>query len=242
MIMNFLENEYHVYVDGSCKPNPGEMSCAWLLYHPKSKSIYKSEIRRLGQGTNQIAEFQAVMSALKAIKPHKDRKIKLYSDSKFVLNCIMGAFKTNRVNFTNYIKEIKELLKDFKSIRLLWDNKSILNSMVDELVKAEYKDGFRPVASLRHKLLSYIDRLGNVKLSDSLIKSIIEETTETDSLAEEENTEPDRKSVTSGRYLYHGDRGSIPKLGTVLHREKEISREIQNEENSRYLLSLFLTS
>jgi ribonuclease HI len=59
------EGNYIAYTDGSCKPNPGPGGCAYRLYGPDGSA--PSEFSRNSKDTtNNIAEMQAVIEALKA--------------------------------------------------------------------------------------------------------------------------------------------------------------------------------
>src|SRR5437016_4926665 len=51
--------------DGACEPNPGMMQIGFVIRDPAWRTV--SEIsRKLGHGTNNIAEYQALIHGLRA--------------------------------------------------------------------------------------------------------------------------------------------------------------------------------
>jgi len=72
-------NEIVIYTDGSCLGNPGKGGwAAVIIKDDKEEIIFGSE----KQSTNNRMELTAAINALLKIK--QDKKIKIYTDSKYV--------------------------------------------------------------------------------------------------------------------------------------------------------------
>ena len=72
-------NEIVIYTDGSCLGNPGKGGWAAIIIKDnKEEIIFGSE----KQSTNNRMELTATINALLKIK--QDKKIKIYTDSKYV--------------------------------------------------------------------------------------------------------------------------------------------------------------
>ncbi len=72
-------NEIVIYTDGSCLGNPGKGGwAAVIIKDDKEEIIFGSE----KQSTNNRMELTAAINALLKIK--EDKKIKIYTDSKYV--------------------------------------------------------------------------------------------------------------------------------------------------------------
>ena len=72
-------NEIVIYTDGSCLGNPGKGGwAAIIIKDDKEEIIFGSE----KQSTNNRMELTAAINALLKIK--QDKKIKIYTDSKYV--------------------------------------------------------------------------------------------------------------------------------------------------------------
>jgi len=104
----------HIYADGACFPNPGEMAVGIVLEH---KGRVKEISQKIGQGTNNRAELMAIKIGLEAIK---DRSIpvKVLSDSQYALMTITG--KWSRAKNQELIDSIEELAKNFFSVSYQW--------------------------------------------------------------------------------------------------------------------------
>ena len=72
-------NEIVIYTDGSCLGNPGKGGWAAVIINDnKEEAIFGSE----KESTNNRMELTAAINALLKIK--QDKKIKIYTDSKYV--------------------------------------------------------------------------------------------------------------------------------------------------------------
>lgn len=77
-----LEGALVIYTDGACSGNPGPGGWGVVMFHGKKQKELKG-----GEPdtTNNRMEMQAVIEALKAIKPSWSGKTVLFSDSTYVL-------------------------------------------------------------------------------------------------------------------------------------------------------------
>lgn len=77
-----LKDALVIYTDGACSGNPGPGGWGVVMYHGKRQKELKGGT---GDTTNNRMEMQAVIEALKAIKPSWTGKTVLFSDSTYVL-------------------------------------------------------------------------------------------------------------------------------------------------------------
>lgn len=77
-----LEGALVIYTDGACSGNPGPGGWGVVMYHGKRQKELKGGAKST---TNNRMELQAVIEALKAIKPRFKGKTVLFSDSTYVL-------------------------------------------------------------------------------------------------------------------------------------------------------------
>jgi len=112
------------FTDGASRGNPGEAACGFLIV-----GITKEpKVFHLGKATNNIAEYQAIIKLLEFINKEgiKNKKIKVISDSKLVVNQINKKFKVkNKVlrALLLRVENLKEELKK-KSVEIQFENKS----------------------------------------------------------------------------------------------------------------------
>ncbi|MFH2105989.1 MAG: ribonuclease HI family protein [Candidatus Micrarchaeota archaeon] len=81
-----------IYTDGACSGNPGPMGIGYVIHVSGKVEIKGSEA--IGNGTNNIAEYSAVIKALEvAIKEYKPDKIELRADSQLIIRQLNGEYK-----------------------------------------------------------------------------------------------------------------------------------------------------
>lgn len=87
-------SELIVFGDGGSRGNPGEAAYGFVISNQDSELIYK-EGKRLGITTNNVAEYSAVVNALRWIienAPHVSR-IHFFLDSLLVASQLSGRFR-----------------------------------------------------------------------------------------------------------------------------------------------------
>ena len=111
------KNNISIYTDGACANNPGLGGYGAILLYTDSKGIqHQKEISKGFQmTTNNRMELLAVIDALNTLK--KPCNIKLYSDSKYVVDAINQKWlngwieKNWKLNTKNPVKNIDLWLK-----------------------------------------------------------------------------------------------------------------------------------
>ena len=118
--------DVEIYTDGACSQNPG---CggygAILFYKDTLGNIHEKKLSRgFKITTNNRMELLAVIDSLKILK--KPCRVKLYSDSKYVVDSINQKWlegwvsKNWRLNTNNPVKNI-DLWKKFIELRKMHD-------------------------------------------------------------------------------------------------------------------------
>jgi ribonuclease HI len=118
---------YTAYFDGSSIPNPGTMKIGCYIKDITGKIIY-TDTRNLGHGTNNIAEYRALIHVLEELVKRGAEKAQIFGDSQLVVNQINGEYKVNRKKY----KHIGELYD--KAMELL----SQINTWTLSHVKREH--------------------------------------------------------------------------------------------------------
>jgi len=99
-------SNYEVFVDGGSKGNPGVMKYAFVV-RLDGREIYK-EFGEIGYGTNNEAEYNALLKALRWLKENRILGAKIYMDSQLVVNQIKGLYSVEAEN----LKELKNLCEN----------------------------------------------------------------------------------------------------------------------------------
>ena len=112
-----MKNRFVVcYVDGASRGNPGPSGIGVSIQDDKNNII--REIKEyIGLKTNNVAEYIAVIRALKELKKMKISNGIINLDSELVVNQINGIYRTKDNVLRDLLLQIKEIEKEFSSIK-----------------------------------------------------------------------------------------------------------------------------
>lgn len=83
---------YLAYVDGACRGNPGPMGIGGVIYAPDGAVICEiSEFK--GHGTNNKAEYLALIELLESAHRYGIEKLMIRSDSELLVRQLAGVYK-----------------------------------------------------------------------------------------------------------------------------------------------------
>jgi len=103
--------QLNVFCDGGARGNPGPAATGFLIKDQKGKILEKTG-KFIGQTTNNVAEYQAVIEALKWLKDNFRLTISSYQfflDSKLIVNQLNGLFKIKNGKLRELVVEIRQL-------------------------------------------------------------------------------------------------------------------------------------
>lgn len=111
-----------IYVDGGSRGNPGN-SAAGFVFCNENKEMFKKYSEYIGEGTNNEAEYQAVILALKKFKSLFGKKlaensdIEIKSDSELLVKQVNGKYKILEPKIQELFLTLWNLKLDFKKIK-----------------------------------------------------------------------------------------------------------------------------
>ena len=114
---------HKLVVDGACLGNPGISAAGMLIINQKSEEIFKGSMF-LGEGTNNTAEYRAVLEGLKAALRVGISNIEVYSDSQLVIRQLNGQYKVKSGKLKDLNMETREVAKKFNSVKFYFSNRT----------------------------------------------------------------------------------------------------------------------
>ena len=134
-----------VFTDGACSGNPGEAAIA-VVFKDNGK-IVKEFAEAIGPATNNIAEYAALVRALKEAKILKLNSIRVHTDSQWMFNQIRGIYKVKNEGIKPFYDEAVALAKSSKRVEYKWvpreENKDA-DRLAQGVLKAKASQGDRP--------------------------------------------------------------------------------------------------
>ena len=104
-----------IKTDGGARGNPGPAAVGVYIYHAGTRKPVARFGKYIGEATNNVAEYTAVVEALGWVKKNlsvltnKYTLIQVICDSKLVVNQLSGLYKIKNSRLAKLVLEIKTL-------------------------------------------------------------------------------------------------------------------------------------
>jgi len=107
---------YLVYADGGSRGNPGPAACACVIYAPEGSQL-AAVSRYLGELTNNQAEYQGVLTALRELKrlALQQADIVIHLDSSLLYHQITGGFRVRNPSLRKLLQQVHGELASFEN-------------------------------------------------------------------------------------------------------------------------------
>lgn len=125
------------YFDGATNPNPGEVGLGTCLFSGVDNAEVDAAIHYKRHGTNNEAEYYALILLLKRAITLNIKSIRCFGDSKLIVNHYNRVFNVSE-KFAPYLLRVDELAKKFDFISIEWVRRN-KNTRADELSKIALK-------------------------------------------------------------------------------------------------------
>jgi ribonuclease HI len=125
-----------VYFDGGSRGNPGPAAIGAVVLDdatPPRRLAAVSE--RIGETTNNVAEYRALIAGLEAAAAHPAREVRVRGDSKLVIEQVAGRWKVKQEHLRPLRNQACDLLASWEIVDLAHVRREF-NSDADALVNA----------------------------------------------------------------------------------------------------------
>lgn len=102
------------FSDGASRGNPGHSGAGVLLLDEKGNEL-KQDHKYLGIGTNNEAEYRALLRALDLALEAGAEIVDCYLDSELLVRQLNGQYKVKSEKLASYYREVQKKLKSFKT-------------------------------------------------------------------------------------------------------------------------------
>jgi len=109
--------ELHIHIDGASRGNPGEAGFGVHATTPAGEPV-ADLYGYLGTATNNVAEYQALIHALRYALARGCRRLKIFSDSELVVRQLDGRYKVRHPDMIPLHRDAKALLARFERASL----------------------------------------------------------------------------------------------------------------------------
>lgn len=103
-----------IFTDGASQGNPGEAAVGiHLEYDEEGVKVRERYGFYIGEATNNVAEYLALVCALRLAKEKEAKEVEVFLDSELVYKQILGVYIVRSQKLQGLFKEAKELLESF---------------------------------------------------------------------------------------------------------------------------------
>jgi ribonuclease HI len=130
-----------VHVDGGARGNPGPAAVAAVATTPEGEPVAERN-EYIGEATNNVAEYRAVLLALELAKELGARQVEVVNDSELVARQIGGEYKVKHAGLKPLYEQTMATLREFDG----WAVRNVRreqNERADELVNEALDDALR---------------------------------------------------------------------------------------------------
>ena len=122
-----------IYTDGASKGNPGPAGIGVVIYDSDDRQVGKVS-SSIGYGTNNYAEYTAVIRALRIAIYFETKNVKLRTDSELIVKQIKGEYAVKHPSIKKLYDQVTKLIKKIPDCKVEHVTRN-LNEKADYLSK-----------------------------------------------------------------------------------------------------------
>jgi ribonuclease HI len=104
--------------DGGARGNPGPAAAAFVLESPDG-SVLTSGGKFLGETTNNVAEYEALLWGLRNAIDREARPLTVHSDSELMVRQLEGRYRVKNEGLTPLYEEARRLIARLGDVRVV---------------------------------------------------------------------------------------------------------------------------
>ncbi|MCR4394018.1 MAG: ribonuclease HI family protein [Dehalococcoidales bacterium] len=104
-------------IDGASRGNPGP-SAIGVVIRDENRKVIARISRRIGEATNNQAEYTALIEGLKKALELGARRVEIFSDSELLVNQLQGKYKIKNTGIRLLYSEVVKLVGSLESFKI----------------------------------------------------------------------------------------------------------------------------
>jgi len=106
-----------IYIDGASRGNPGPAGIGIAVSGLKGESLAEESVF-IGETTNNVAEYRALLAALKKAKEMGARSIQVMTDSELLFRQMRGLYRVRSPKLIALFQEVVTRVNEFADFEL----------------------------------------------------------------------------------------------------------------------------
>lgn len=104
-----------IHTDGACRGNPGPAGIGIVICNESGKKI-KEDKEFIGNATNNIAEYRALIKALELASDFSVTQVECFSDSELMIRQLNGVYRVKNEKLGELFLLVKEKERQFERV------------------------------------------------------------------------------------------------------------------------------
>ena len=105
----------HTFSDGGARGNPGPSAIGVVLCDPEGKIVAETA-ECIGEGTNNKAEYRAMLKALELAKAHHATRLLCHGDSELIIFQLQGRYRIKDAGLKTLAEKVKSAAGAFEAV------------------------------------------------------------------------------------------------------------------------------
>jgi ribonuclease HI len=99
----------HAFTDGASRGNPGDSGIG-IVMKDEQGNVLTSIFGYIGQATNNIAEYTALITCLKLAQTKGCRNLVVHSDSELLVRQMQGTYKVKEPRLKRFVADARTII------------------------------------------------------------------------------------------------------------------------------------
>jgi ribonuclease HI len=105
----------HTYSDGGARGNPGPSGIGAIVCD-ENDHVLEEKAECIGDGTNNVAEYRAMLMALAMAKAHGGTELVCTADSQLLIYQLQGRYRVKHPSLQALMEKVRSAAKEFSAI------------------------------------------------------------------------------------------------------------------------------
>ena len=133
------------YIDGGARGNPGPAGYG-VRIEDEMGGLITEFSGFLGSATNNVAEYNGLLAALRYAREHGHRKLRIKSDSELLVKQMRGEYRVKNAGLQPLFQQARTLAEDFD--RIVYEHvRREQNKDADRLANVAMDEGAKPASA-----------------------------------------------------------------------------------------------
>ena len=140
-----MSKSVNIFIDGASRGNPGPSGIG-VVFCDDQNSVVKKLFKFIGNATNNIAEYSALIYAMQEALIDKYDDVKVKSDSELLTKQLTGEYKVKNENLKSYYDMFQHIARGFKKVEIISicrENNSIADKLANKAIDARFDSSLK---------------------------------------------------------------------------------------------------